>query len=249
MPKTQTALDQRSLVHITSQGKGGVFKSGASALLGQYLQEKGCEAKLFDTDPTNATLSHFKGLNVSHVNVTDGNAVDILRFNEIANRIVTEEGPFVIDTGATIFLPFWQYVGEVHLIDFFAEQGRRTVIHCPVMGGQELSETVKGLAGICRMMPAESIVVWLNCFHGEIEHDGKPFEDFAIVRENAEKLLGVVRLGDAVRSLRGRALQSLAESNRTFREAAGDPSVGLIERHLLHQVRKGIYEQLEAIGL
>jgi hypothetical protein len=125
--------------------------------------------------------------------VTDGNAVDILKFNEVANRIVTEDGPFVIDTGATIFLPFWQYVGEVHLIEFLAEQGRRTVIHCPVMGGQELSETVKGLASICRMMPAESIVVWLNCFHGEIEHDGKPFEDFAIVRENAEKLLGVVR--------------------------------------------------------
>jgi hypothetical protein len=243
------ALDQRSMVHITSQGKGGVFKSGASALLGQYLLERGHEAKLFDTDPTNATLSHFKGLNVSHVNVTDGNAVDILKFNAIANRVVVEEGPFVIDTGATIFLSFWQYVAEVNLVEFLIEQGRRAVIHCPVMGGQELGETVKGLAGICSMMPPESIVVWLNCFHGEIEHDGRPFEDFAVVRENADKLLGIVRLADAITSLRGRALQSLAESNRTFSEAIADPSVGLIERHLLHQVRKGIFEQLEAIGL
>src|SRR5262245_26801247 len=118
MPKTQTALDERSVIHITSQGKGGVFKSGASALLGQYLQDKGYKTKLFDTDPTNATLSHFQGLDVSHVNVTDGNAVDILKFNEIANRIIMEDGPFVIDTGATIFLPFWQYVGEVSLIEF-----------------------------------------------------------------------------------------------------------------------------------
>ena len=181
------------------------------------------------------------------MNVTDGNAVDIRKFNEIANRIVSEDGPFVIDTGATIFLPFWHYVEQTRLIEFFAEQGRRVVIHCPVMGGQELSETVKGLAAICRMMPAESIVVWLNCFHGAIEHDGKAFEDFAVVRENADKLLGIVRLGDAVGSLRGRALQDLAENNRTFKEAMADSSIGLIERHVLHQVRKGVWNQLEAI--
>jgi hypothetical protein len=247
MAQTKTVLDQRTVVHITSQGKGGVFKSGASALLGQYLQEKGHEVKLFDTDPTNATLSHFEGLNVAHVNVTDGNAVDIRKFNEIANRIVTEDGPFVIDTGATIFLPFWDYVGQSQLIEFFAEQRRRVVIHCPVMGGQELSETVKGLAAICRMMPAESIVVWLNGFHGSVENEGKPFEDFAVVRENADRLLGIVRLGDAIGTLRGRALQSLAEKNRTFREAMGDSSIGLIERHVLHQVRRGLWEQLEAI--
>lgn len=245
----QTMLDQRLIVHITSQGKGGVFKSGAAALLGQYLQDKGHDPKLIDTDPTNATLSHFKGLNVFHVNVADGNAIDIVKFNEIANRIVTDDGPFVIDTGATIFLPFWQYVAEVHLVNFFAAHGRRMVIHCPVMGGQELSETVNGLAGICRMMPANSIVVWLNCFHGRIEHDGKQFEDFAAVRENAEKLLGIVRLGEPISGLRARALQSLAESNRTFKEAIGDPAVGLIERHLLHQIRKGIFDQIESIGL
>lgn len=247
--KAPTVLDERMVVHISSQGKGGVFKSGASALLGQYLGEKGHAVRLFDTDPTNATLSHFKALNVTHVNVTNGNAVDIQKFHEIANRIVSEDGPFVIDTGATIFLPFWHYVAETQLMDFFAENGRRVIIHSPVMGGQELSETVKGLAAICRMMPPESIVVWLNSYHGPVEHDGKPFEDFAVVRENAEKLLGIVRLGDVVGSLRGRALQTLAESNRTFVEALADAGVGLIERHLLHAVRKGLWAQLEAIGL
>jgi hypothetical protein len=240
-------VNQRKTVHITSQGKGGVFKSGSAALLGQYLQEKGHEVKAFDTDPTNATLSNFKGLNVSHVNVTDGNAVDIRKFNEIANRIVTEEGPFVIDTGATIFLPFWDYVAQTELIQFFAAQDRRVIIHCPVMGGQELSETVKGFAAICRMMRAESIVVWLNSYHGPVEGNGKPFEEFAVVQENADKLLGIVRLGDAVGSLRGRALQSLSESNRTFKEAMGESAIGLIERHVLHSVRTNLWTQLEGI--
>ncbi|MCU1327839.1 MAG: conjugal transfer protein TraL [Bryobacterales bacterium] len=240
-------MNQKKTVHITSQGKGGVYKSGSAALLAQFLHDKGHEVKAFDTDPTNATLSHFKGLNVLHVNVTEGNAVDIQKFHDIANRIVGEDGPFVIDTGATIFLSFWEYVGQTGLIDFLDSQDRRVVIHCPVMGGQELAETLKGFSAICQMMPADSIVVWANTFHGEVEGNGKTFEEFTVVRENADKLLGIVRLGDPVGSLRGKALQSLSETNRTFKEAMADSSIGLVERHVLHGVRKTIWDQLEGI--
>jgi hypothetical protein len=242
-------MDDRKLIHIASQGKGGVFKSGASALLGQYLADKGLPVKCFDTDPTNATLSRFAGLNVAHVDVTDGNQVDIRKFNAVANRMCAEEGPFVMDTGATIFLPFWDYVAQAQLIEFFRAQDRRVIIHCPIMGGQELTETLKGFAAICRMVPERSVVVWLNCFHGAIEANGKAFQDFAVARENEDRIFGIVRLSDPVGSLRASALKSLSETNRTFAEALADPAVGLVERHLLHQVRRSLYRQLEAAGL
>jgi len=218
-----------------------------ACLLAQYLQEKEYAVSCFDTDPTNATLSHFEGLNVTHVSVTEGNAVDIRKFDDVANRIVNEDGPFVVDTGATIFLPFWDYVGQNGLIEFFAGHKKRVIVHCPVMGGQELPDTVAGLAAICKMVPEQAVVVWLNSFHGAVKNeDAKPFEEFGVMREHGDKILGIVRLSDDNTSLRGVALRDLMRTNRTFQEAM-DGTRDVIGRHRLHSIRLCLWQQLEAI--
>jgi len=237
-------MDQLKTVHITSQGKGGVFKSGAAALLTQYLRDRGHAAHAYDTDPTNATLTAFAALAATHVDVTDGNnRVDIRKFNAMVDVMSAGDGPFVVDTGATIFFSFWDYVAQTNLIEFFAGHGRRVIIHVPVMGGQELTETLKGLNSMAKMMPNASIVVWLNSFHGPVVADGKTFEEFRVAQEHAAKILGVVRLDYAMGSMRALALAGLSQTNQTFAEAMAGAT--LMDKHILHTVRGAIWDQLD----
>ncbi len=261
MPKqaqaSKSAIDQRKVIHITSQGKGGVYKSGAASLLAQFLREHDHDVLCYDTDPTNATFFHFEALDVIHLDVTNGrNAVDESKFNTMTNQLATVDGPWVVDTGATIFNAFWHYVEQTNLMPFFADQGKRVIIHCPVMGGQEVAETVKGLCSICEVMPAASVVVWLNHFHGEIKYKAvsetgeeiiKRFDDFQGVKDNIEKILGRVELLDDRNSVRSLELQALMRDHRTFEEARVDPKLGLIEKNTLLQVKRAIWQQLEVI--
>lgn len=243
--QTKTAFDQSTLVHITSQGKGGVFKSGIASLVAQYLQDKQHAVSCFDTDPTNATLTRFTGLNVTRVSIAEGNTLIIRKFDELANRIVNEDGPFVVDTGASNFMAFWDYVAQNGLIEFFASHSRRVIVHCPVMGGGELEDTVKGLAALCEVMPEQSIVVWLNSFHGAtVNEDGKPFEEFGVVQKYGAKFLGIVRLSDE--GLQRQAMQDLMTASSTFHEAM-DETRDVIGRHRLHSIRTRLWSQLEAI--
>lgn len=236
------------LVHVVSQGKGGVFKSGISSLLAQYLQEAGKQPQCIDTDPTNATLSQFKGLSVTHLNVATENRVDIERFHQMSDKLVSQDGPFVVDTGATTFLAFWDYVDQVGLIDFLAEHQRKVVVHCPIVGGQSMRETLKGFISICKLLPDASMVAWLNEFFGPISADGKQFEEFTAATENAGKLLGAVRIGAKARHMENQAVSRMINANQTFAEIE-QSTASLMERSLIGRAKKAIFSQLMEIGL
>ena len=242
-----SAVEQR--LYITSQGKGGCFKSGISSLVAQYCADKGYVPKCYDADPTNATLTKFEALRVTHISVVEHNTVDIGKFDELTTGIVSQPGPFIVDTGATTFYPFWDYVAQNDLIGFFGAQDRQVIVNCPVVGGQALGETVKGLDAICRLMPPRSVVVWANAYFGAVRTQDKALEEFAVIQDNAEKILGIVHIGDASKSLHRQDLSNMLDQNRTFQEMLADPTQMLIKRHRLAEIKKNIYSQLQAVGL
>jgi hypothetical protein len=242
-------IEEAKTVHITTQGKGGVFKSGITALVAQYLQDRGHTPRCLDTDPTNATFAKFEDLAVTHIGITEGNYVNLERFNVMADELVQNEGPFVIDTGATTFLPFWDYVAQTQLIEFLQEADRRVVIHCPVVGGQSMQETLKGFAAIAQLLPSQSIVVWLNGYYGPIATGGKKAQEFTVFQEHSDKIIGYVQIGDGGdRLLQVKELRNLLSRNQTFRQVLNS-SENSIARRILFNVKNEVYRQLEALGL
>ena len=79
-------------------------------ILAQYLRDKERPVYCFDTDPINATFAQYGELNAEHLNVLRRGAINERAFDSIVDKICLGEGAFVIDTGATTFVPMWNYI-------------------------------------------------------------------------------------------------------------------------------------------
>ncbi len=113
-----------SAVHFTLQGKGGVGKSLVSALLAQYFGSVGADVKCIDTDPVNQTLMNYKALNAQHVNLMNGSKIDERNFDSLMERLLSEDGIFIVDNGASSFVPLSNYLIENNAIGMLQEAGR-----------------------------------------------------------------------------------------------------------------------------
>src|SRR5437764_4962169 len=92
-------------VHLVLQGKGGVGKSFVASILGQYFRERGKEVHCVDTDPVNQTFAQYRELDVQRLNLLVDGSVDQRAFDGLVERLLTENGTFVVDNGASTFIP------------------------------------------------------------------------------------------------------------------------------------------------
>jgi hypothetical protein len=255
MPRAQTILEvqgspyaREKTVHVVSQSKGGVGKSLVAWLLGQYFHDKGSTPVCLDTDPANHTFSRFERLKVREISLVEDNQIEIARFDEMVNQILAESGPFVVDTGSGNFLPFWKYISENELISFFAAQDRPMVVHSVLVGGRDLPDTVLALDSLCRLMPPQSVVVWLNGFWGPVRVDGKEFSDFQVYQNHTEKIIGSICFDGGKPSLQRTMMQQLLNESQTFAEAI-EGYRNMIQGQRLTVMRREIYSQMEALSL
>ena len=88
-------------VHFVLQAKGGIGKSFVSTLLAQFLINETGAVRCFDTDQENTTFAHYAALAVRHIPLTDSSRlINPKRFDTLIETLLTEDGNFVIDTGA-----------------------------------------------------------------------------------------------------------------------------------------------------
>ncbi len=175
-------------IHILLQGKGGVGKSLISAILSQYLLSKGQDVRGIDADPVNQTLSEYRGLAVSCLNLLKEGSVDQREFDLLMERFLTESGTFVVDTGASTFIPLWHYILENHALDYLRERGKRVFVHSVITGGQSLNDTLAGFEQLAETTREKNIVVWLNEYfgnHGEAAVAGCAARPFRTVGRNS----------------------------------------------------------------
>jgi hypothetical protein len=235
-------------VHFTLQGKGGVGKSFVASLLTQYLRGEGHRVAVVDTDPVNATISGYAAFDAQRLELMEGGTLVERNFDALIERVVQEDTHFVIDNGAATFIPLSYYLAENDAINVIAEQGKQVVIHTLVTGGQALRDTLAGLASLVEQMPDRaSIVVWLNEYFGDIEAEGKTFENMRVHQDNRERIHGIVRIARQTGSTFGKDVQWMLDSKQTFDEAAASPEVGLMAKSRLSQVKKAIFDQLAAV--
>lgn len=199
--------------------------------------------------PQQPTLKGYSGLSVDHVNLLDGSKVSEREFDQLMDRLLTEDGTFVVDNGSSSFLPLSNYLVENRALEMLQEAGRRTYLHTIVTGGQAIVDTVHGFNEVASKMATDkSVVVWLNEFFGHIERGQKTFPEMAAYTKNASKVAGLVQIAKRNQDTFGRDIESMAAQRLTFRQVQGDGVFSIMARQRLRTVERDLFAQLDDIN-
>ena len=249
MTATEQSKQRSNQVHIVLQGKGGVGKSLISAILGQYFQHQKITPHCFDTDPVNATFAQYQALAAEHINVLRRGAINDKRFDDLVGKICDLEGVCIVDTGATTFVPLWNYILESDMLNFLAARSRRVFVHSVVAGGQALTDTLNGFKRLAETTTEKNVIVWLNEYFGEVTKDGRTFEDFKVAEEYAPKLVDAVVIRERNPHTYGDDVRQMLERRLTFDEAIRSADFSLVSKQRLAIVRRELFEQLDKLAI
>lgn len=239
----------QNTIHFILQGKGGIGKSFTAYLLAQYLKSKAGNLRAFDTDQVNTTLANYKALNVEAINVVDGNnEIDIKGFDILVEKLLTEEGPFVIDNGANSFMPILSYMAEGDIFSLLRDSGKRVYVHTIVGGGDTMADTANGFNSIAKGIGDTPIVLWLNEHFGPMKTvDGKEFTETKLFKTHEDRLRGTVILPARNPKTYGKDMNTVNAKRLTFDEVKGSKEFMTVEKQRIHIVAKDTFDQLEKI--
>lgn len=245
------AARQRSIggIHMSLQGKGGVGKSLVASILAQYFIARGSKLQCFDTDPVNRTLSQYKSLNVIPLELLDNGSIDHKVWDSLFNRLINEEGTFIIDNGASTFIQLWRYLLEFGATEYLAEQGKTLYIHTVVTGGQALVDTLHGFHSLAASGSGRNIIVWLNEYFGRIERDGKKFNQMSAFQESESRVYGSVHLPRRNPDTFERDLEDVISQKLTIDEAIRDGAFSLVSKQRMKIMQREWFEQLDKLEL
>ena len=236
-------------IHFTLQGKGGVGKSFASAVLTQYFgNQENCQVKAIDTDPVNQTLLAYKALNAEHIKLLDGAKIDERNFDLLMEKLLSEDGVFIVDNGASSFVALSNYIVENNAISMLEDAGRNVYIHCIIAGGQALLPTLDGFRALAEQPAIKNIVVWLNEYFGEVEYQGKQFTEMNAYLNHANKVCGIVKIAKRNQDTFGKDVHLMASNNLTFKETIASPEFFLMAKQRIKTVERDLYAQLDKIN-
>jgi hypothetical protein len=233
-------------IHLMLQGKGGVGKSMGTATLAQYIEDRRAKPRCIDTDPVNATLAGYAGLDVHRVELMEGDEINPRKFDAMVELACTAETDVIIDNGASSFVPLAHYLIANEVPAMLKAMGHEVVIHTVITGGQALLDTVSGFAQLASQFPAEAqFVVWLNPYFGRIEHEGKTFEQMKAYRENKARVTALIQVPEFSPKTDGQDFSQMMQSRMTFAEALASPALPVMTRQRLTLVRRRLWEQLD----
>ena len=249
MTKSNANGSNGTVIHMSLQGKGGVGKSLVAAILSQYLASRGQDVQGIDADPVNHTLSEYQGLGARCLNILKDGSVDQREFDSLMERFLTQSGTFVVDTGASTFIPLWHYVLENHALEHLRERGKRVYIHSVITGGQSLGDTLSGFEQLAETTQEKNIVVWLNEYFGPISREGERFYEMFECKQHVGKLHGSVAIARRTAETFGRDVEEMICSKLTFDEAVNGSGFTIMAKQRLRIIQRDLFEQLDAIGL
>ena len=237
-------------LHFVLQGKGGVGKTIVALLLSQFIEEKDEPVICVDTDPVNASLSSLSSMNPERVSIFAGKKVDTRALDLFTEKLLTEDAHFVVDNGASSFVPVSRYLIENDVAAMMIEEGRQPVVHVVVTGGPGMLDTMKGLASIMQdFPPSVRIVVWLNEYFGPIVNaNGKPFEELPAYTENRERIFALVRLA-ALSEEATSDLRDMLSKRLTFTQALAPDNTNIlrVQKSRLFRVKQAVWPQIELV--
>lgn len=237
-------------LHFVLQGKGGVGKTVLALLLAQCIEEKGEPVICVDTDPVNASLSNLSALNTEQVSIFAGKKVDTRSLDLFTERLLTEDAHFVVDNGASSFVPVSRYLIENDVAAMMVAAGHQPVLHTVITGGPAMFDTLKGFASILEdFPPSVRIVVWLNEYFGPIVNaHGQPFEALPAYTDNKERIFAIVRLA-AMSEEATSDLRDMFSKRLTFAQALAPENTTIlrVQKSRLARFKQAVWPQIERV--
>ncbi|WP_212112473.1 nucleotide-binding protein [Bartonella queenslandensis] len=235
-------------IHMTLQGKGGVGKSFVASLVMQYLLENKINVKGIDTDPVNQTFANYKNFNVKHLKLLEQSVIIPRNFDALMEELLNSNCQYVIDNGATTFLPLAYYLKENEAFDILATAKKNVIIHTIITGGQALADTLSGLFSICTQIPqTANIVVWKNEFFGPITANGKNFEEMKIFEETKERISAIITIPQQTSSTFGEDIKTMLDKKLTFNEITNSNEFSIMAKSRLARVKNMLFNQIAII--
>jgi hypothetical protein len=237
-------------IHLTLQGKGGVGKSLVAVILAQYLSKRGLQIQCIDTDPLNRTFAQYNAFAAERIQVRDEHSrIDQRSFDGLLERFLTEHGAtFVVDNGASTFLPLWHYLLENRALEYLQEHHCKIYVHTVITGGQALLDTLNGFRELAESAQQRNLVVWVNEYFGRVEAQGKTLSEMTAFRDSQDKVCGVVIIPKRNQDTFGRDIEDMITRKWTFDEAIVAPEFQLLAKQRLTMVRRELFEQLDRIS-
>ena len=234
-------------IHLVLQGKGGVGKTVVAGWLAEFLIHRGQPVRCIDGDPVNRSLAQYKALPLEKLDLVNQDGVVMrARYDALVDRFLNEEAVFVVDNGATAFLPFWTYIVESNIPAVLREAGRRVYVHIPISGGEMLNDTLLGFKTLAETAAEKSLVVWINEYFGAVARDGKKFDQMQVYLDNREKVLASVGIPERPSDTFAANIRRMRELKLTFEEAIRTTTAFyIVEKQRLCMVQRDLFEQLE----
>lgn len=236
----------KNSINLILQGKGGVGKSFISSILSQYfLDYKNINISGIDTDPVNNSFSSIKRINASQVEILKNGTIFQSKFDIIFENIINENSKtFIIDSGASTFVPLMKYIYDNDVISIFDDLENHAFIHTVIVGGQAQADTLQGLMSLYELISQSKktkLVIWFNEFQGEIDIS----EDYKKLVD--DKTAGYIKIinrnSDAFRD----DLEKMTKLRLTNIEVQESSEFSLMSKNRIKKVFTEIYEQLDDI--
>lgn len=237
---------KKKAVHMVLQGKGGVGKSLIAALIAQFMRDAGQVPVCVDTDPVNATLSGYDELAVKRINLMDGDEINTRRFDDLIEIIAASGSDIVVDNGAATFVPLSHYLISNGVPSLLQAMDRELVIHTVITGGQAIFDTLHGFAELAKHFPEPTkFVVWLNPYWGNIEADGKSFQEMKAYKENKGRVAALIEIPQQKEDTFGRDFSELLSRKDTFSKALDGAALPIMQRQRLKIIKDQLYKAMQ----
>jgi len=233
-------------INLVLQGKGGVGKSFISSMLSQYfLDNKKVNFFGADTDPVNHSFSNISRLNARNIEILKDGAILQSKFDGMFESIINEEQiTFVVDNGASTFIPMIKYIKDNDIISMFDEMNRPFYIHTIIVGGQSQADTIQGLTTLFELIEKSNnikLIIWLNEFQGEVKLDTN------LMKLVKNKTAGVVVVKNWNSDAFTSDLEKMTTNRLTLEEALQSSDFNLMAKNRLKRIFNDVYVQLDSI--
>ena len=239
-------------INIVFTSKGGVGKTTACTYIIQKLRADGKTVHAYDTDPSNATLTAYRGLDAEHINIMKGDRIDQAKFDHLINNCMScgEEEYVVIDVGSSNFIELSSYLHSQGLINVLAAMGQELTLHILVKSGAEQDDTIVSLDDIMKAFgdTAAKIIVWLNEYYGKIEYEGKAFEDMKVFKNHKGHIDGIIKIQPPkVADTYGVDLARMLKEKLTFDEVAASDDWFWLNKKRIADMKEEIFAAIDTV--
>jgi len=244
-PKTIEA----SQAHFILQGKGGVGKSLVSSLLAQFFIAQNYPVRGIDTDPINQTFANLPFVDSIAETVTDtqSNETNHRTIDRIMGEILEKPSVYVIDNGASSFIPMSVYLIDGGGIVTLAEEGTKPIIHLVIPVGPETEMALEGCMSLIDSIDgALPVVLWINEREDSWEHYfGGKFEDNELFKSIEEKVTGFVTIPHMKAPL-SLNFSDMLRNKQSFAEVSTSKDWLFMEKARMKRLNETIFGNIES---